>query len=80
LFKFLSLVSWILSVFLIVFSKNPNGYLLIFLWLLGAILALIGKKVKESGWLIKLALWLNVVTVAAYVLWIYIVGLIWGSP
>jgi hypothetical protein len=80
LFKYLSLVSWILSVFVIVFSKNPNGYLMIFLWLIGATLGLIGKKTKESGWLIKLAIWLNVVSVTVYVLWVYIVGLIWSSP
>ncbi|MBE2908644.1 hypothetical protein [Anoxybacillus flavithermus] len=80
MFKYLSLVSWILSFFMILFSKNPNGYLLIFLWIVGATLALIGKKAKESGWLVKLAFWLNVVTVTVYVLWVYIVGLIWSSP
>lgn len=65
---------------MIMFSRNPNGYLLIFIWIIGAILGLIGKKTKESGWLIKLAISLNVVTVTVYVLWVFIIGLIWSSP
>ncbi|TCT21138.1 hypothetical protein EDD68_11199 [Melghiribacillus thermohalophilus] len=79
LFKYLSLVSWILSIVLM-FSKDPNGYLLIFLWLLGSIFAFIGKGMKESGWLITLAMWLNIISVTVYVLWVFIIGLIWSRP
>ncbi|WP_132371935.1 hypothetical protein [Melghiribacillus thermohalophilus] len=72
-------MSWILSIVLM-FSKDPNGYLLIFLWLLGSIFAFIGKGMKESGWLITLAMWLNIISVTVYVLWVFIIGLIWSRP
>jgi hypothetical protein len=65
---------------MIIFNENPNGYLLIALWIIGFILGIIGKNMKESGWVMNLAMWLNIGTVILYVLWVYIVGLIWHSP
>ncbi|MFC5559574.1 hypothetical protein ACFPN4_10810 [Ureibacillus thermophilus] len=81
MYKYLSLGIWIITILMIVFSTNPNGYLLITLWIVGGLIGYIGKRNDPKYRLLNnLALWTNFITVIFYILWVYIVGMIWSTP
>ncbi|MEK4950827.1 hypothetical protein NST12_10825 [Bacillus sp. FSL W8-1127] len=81
MYKNFSIGLWIIAFLMIIFSENPNGYLFITLWLIGAFIGYVGKrKDKKSLVLNHIAMWGNLLTVIIYILWVFVVGVIWNSP
>lgn len=81
MYKYFSLGLWIITILMIVFAQNPNGYLFIALWIIGSFIGYVGKrKDKISLVMNHIAMWANLLTVIIYILWVFVVGMIWSSP